>query len=69
MGGKGISAQEISLKHNVSNRAVAKLAKLGWNENGIIFFAKLSFKEKKRLKIFVDNLSQEDAMKNTFLTI
>lgn len=63
LNGQKISAREIGFKHGVSGQVVIKLARLGWNEEGIKYFSLLSFKEKKALKIFASDRSQEDILK------
>lgn len=66
--GFGISAQELALRYRISHGAVIKLAKLGWDADGLQFYAKLSFKEKKYLKIFAGKLSQRAAI-NAYETL
>lgn len=62
LNGKKISAEELRLKYSIPRQAAIKIARLGWNEEGLQFFSKLSFREKKFLKIFADQLTQEQAI-------
>ena len=61
LSGIGISAEELSLRYNIYRRTVITLLRLGWNEDGLKFFAQLTFKAKKHLKIVAKELSQEAA--------
>jgi len=62
LNGAGISAEELSARYNIYRRTVIKLIRLGWNEEGLAFFSKLSFKEKKYLKIVANELTQKEAI-------
>jgi hypothetical protein len=62
LAGQRISASEICVSYRISRQAVIKLAALGWNEEGLKFFSKLSFKEKKALRIFAAQLSQDETL-------
>ena len=62
--GAAVSAQELALHYKMSRAVIIKLIKLEWDEVGLKFFEQLSFKQKKRMKIFVDQLSQDVAMQN-----
>ncbi len=62
LAGQKISASEICVRYRISRQAVIKLAALGWNEEGLKFFSKLTFREKKALRIFAAQLSQDETL-------
>ena len=60
---KSISAIQLSKKYNINKDSIILLVKNGWNEKGFKFYSKLTFKEKKKIGILINKLTQNDAFK------
>ena len=61
--GSTVSASEISEKYGLSAGAVVGLIKIGWNVEGIEFYAGLTFKQKKEKAILTKKTPQDVALK------
>ena len=59
---KAISAKEMAIRYGMNKDSLIKLARQGFDENGIEFYSKLSFRDKKNLKILKLRLKQREAI-------
>jgi len=60
--GQSVSISKIKRELNISPRAISILIKNGWNEDGLVWYSKLAFKEKKEKAILSKRLQQHEAM-------
>lgn len=60
--GVAVVVRELTSKYKIHSGSIIKLTRLGWNCDGLSFFAQLSFKQKRTLGILVNNLSQSAAI-------